>query len=63
MAGCGVYFKKSHEDLPKDGLWVWKEEESRTTASLWAVGGTISGDEEQWGCGEESRVGISEKLV
>lgn len=26
MAECRVYFKKSHQDLPKDGPWVWKEE-------------------------------------
>lgn len=26
MAGLGVYFKSSHQGLPKDWMWVWKEE-------------------------------------
>lgn len=32
-AGWRVYFEKSHQDLPKDGPWVWKTEESRMAVS------------------------------
>lgn len=34
MAGFRMYFKKRHQDLPKDGMRVWKKETVRDDCSV-----------------------------